>query len=135
MTHPIRALWHFAEIARLGLSVALRHEAWRGLPAEQRQAIADYATLVAGEIDRARHAFADPAAAPPDAETTAVAYQQTKNGVLVATAAGTMTAAQAEIALEILADMKAAMRSLDRSGKRMTALARFTDGNNEPQQE
>ncbi|CAN0447928.1 unnamed protein product, partial [Discosporangium mesarthrocarpum] len=128
MTHPIRALWHFAEIADLGLAVAMRHDALRSLPDAQRRAIAGYATLVAGEIDRARRAFADPSVAPIDRETTEPLYQRTKNGVLIAAAGGTMSAAQAEIALETITDMKTAVRSLDRAGKRMAAMAQFTNG-------
>ena len=127
MTHPIRALWHFSEIAGLGVSAARRQRELHQFPTVLHNRIAEYAALVAGEIDLARRAYADPSVAPPDEATTEPAYQRAKHGILLAASSGVIDAARAETALEILFEMKSAIHLLARAGRRMAAIASFVE--------
>ena len=127
MAHPIRALWHFTEIADLGLSAVRLQPRLAALPNDCRTAITNYAALVAAEIDRAQLAFNGPGEEFPTTEAaTRQVYQRVKTGILVAASNGTINASQAEDALELLSDMKTALRHLDRAGKRIAAIAGVT---------
>jgi phosphate:Na+ symporter len=122
MTHPIRALWHFIEIADLGLSAARLQPRLVALPAGVREDIDAYGGLIAGEIDRAQRVFEDPDETLTTGATIKPVYQHAKTGVLVAAANGTISAGQAEDALELLSDMKTALRHIDRANKRIAAI-------------
>lgn len=122
LSHPIRALWHFAEIAELGLAIADRRRRIEALPQSCRDQIANYATLVAGQIDVALRMFADSAQEPPIEETTEPSYRRVKANILVAASGGEITAAETEVALETLSDLKGVVRHLDRAGKRVSAI-------------
>lgn len=123
LAHPIRALWHFAEIADLGLATAGRRPRIAELPPVCRDQLAGFATLIAGHIDAAQRAFADPTVPPPDGAGVEPAYQRVKGEVLAATSSGALKADEAEIALETLTDLHAVVRLLDRAARRVAAIA------------
>ena len=99
MIHPIRALWHFIEIADLGLTAARLQPRLVALPAGVREDIDAYGALIAGEIDKAQRVFEDPDETLTTDASIKPAYQHAKTGILVAAANGTISAGQAEDAL------------------------------------
>lgn len=125
LAHPIRALWHFSEIADLGLAMAERRYQINELPESFRGQLDNYATVIAGQLDEARRMFEEPTRAPPAEETTKEIYQRAKANALAAASGGVMSAAQTEIALETLNDMKELVRHLNRVGIRVAAIALF----------
>lgn len=123
LAHPIRALWHFLEIADHGLAAANHHREVQTLPEHYRNLMANYATLVAGQIDAAQRAIGDPSQNSLTEDVTDPAYQRVKTSVLAGASTGALNASQTETALEVLSDMKTTIRHLDRAVKRITALA------------
>lgn len=122
MAHPIRALWHFTEIAELALATASHRREIEALPEAHRKKIAAYAALIVAELDAARRSFTDPTLAGPDEAATESVYQQVKTVVLVAAANGEINAGEAETALETLSNMKTTLRYLNRASKRLGAV-------------
>jgi phosphate:Na+ symporter len=122
LAHPIRALWHFGEISAHALAIAGRRGEIERLPVAYQNQISGFVTLVAGQLDAAKRAFADPALAAPNLDVLEPAYQNTKSSILEATSSGGLTADQSETALEFLGDMRAQLRLLERAGKRVAAI-------------
>lgn len=136
LTHPIRALTHFIEISELAVSVARLRRRTRSLPKALLEQIDRYAAAVAEDIDLADRSYADPSIAPPTEERSEPAYQRTKGEVLAAAASGGIDAEHAELAIELLADVKAMAHRLDRSGKRIAAISKaISDGGKEKEEE
>ena len=123
LAHPIRALWHFSEIAEHGLATARRRRQLDELPEGLRREIANLATLVAAQIDAAEQAMIDPTKALPSDDVFEPVYQRVKTDILGAASSGEITADNADVALETLSDLKLTVRSLDRAHKRVAAVA------------
>lgn len=131
LTHPIRALLHFSEIADHGIALAERRAGLRGLPDAQLDQIANLGTIVAGQLDGVLAMFNDPAREPPNDESTSAMYQRIKADILNAASLGKLSAAQAETALESIAELRDVGRLINRVSKRIAAVAKVVQGEDE----
>jgi len=123
LTHPIRAVWHFSELADLAPTIASQRQRVAQLPQPYRAGISACEAVLRTQGRAAKLAFADPSQRPPEDEDFETIYQSTKSGILLAASDGRLRAEQAELALDLLAELKSAARHLDRASKRYAALA------------
>ena len=126
LTHPVRAVWHFSELAELGPVIVRQRQRIGHLPAERQRDIAACAQALREQCRAAALAFHDPDRTPPDDESFKAIYNPAKSNVLTAAANGDFPPEAAERALDMLADLKLAARHLDRASKRYAALAAAT---------
>ncbi|MBO6782062.1 MAG: Na/Pi cotransporter family protein [Alphaproteobacteria bacterium] len=133
LAHPIRAVWHFSELASHAGAIAGHRRQVERLPQIYRDEIDTCVRQLLIQCDAAADAFGDPSAQPPDDEAFEQVYQRVKSHVLVAASRSDISGGQAEAALEMLADLKAAARQLDRAGKRFAALGQAAAGRAEPE--
>lgn len=126
LAHPVRAVWHFSELAQLGPVIARQRQSIGHLPEARQRDIAACAQALRNQCEAAALAFQDPDRTPPDDETFKAVYNPAKSAVLIAAANGEFTPEAAERALDMLADLKLAARHLDRASKRFAALAAAT---------
>lgn len=126
LAHPVRAVWHFSELAQLGPVIARQRQSIGHLPQARQRDIAACAQALRNQCEAAALAFHDPDRTPPDDETFKAVYNPAKSAVLIAAANGEFTPEAAERALDMLADLKLAARHLDRASKRFAALAAAT---------
>lgn len=126
LAHPVRAVWHFSELAQLGPVIARQRQSTGHLPEARQRDIAACAQALRNQCEAAALAFHDPDRTPPDDETFKAVYNPAKSAVLIAAANGEFTPEAAERALDMLADLKLAARHLDRASKRFAALAAAT---------
>lgn len=128
LSHPIRALLHFAEIADIGIALAERRENIRRLPDDFLDQIANFATVVTGQLDGIPLMFNDPHRQPPDDEAMKAIYQRIKANILKAASEGALSAAEAETALESIGDLRDVGRLTNRVSKRIAAVAAVAQG-------
>jgi len=126
LAHPIRAIWHFSELADLGPEIVRARQRTAHLPQPHFGEVNACIALLRDQCRGAAQAFADPTLTPPDDESFEASYQSTKTGILLAASEGSLAADQAEHALDALADLKMAARHLDRASRRYAALASAT---------
>ena len=126
LAHPVRAVWHFSELAELGPVIVRQRQRIGHLPEARQRDIAACAEALRDQCRAAALAFHDPDRTPPDDETFKAIYNPAKSAVLTAAADGDFTPEAAERALDMLADLKLAARHLDRASKRYAALAEAT---------
>lgn len=131
LSHPVRALLHFSEIADHGLALAERREALRALPDSYLDHIANFATVVAGQLDSVMTTFDDPTHDAPSDEATEAIYQRLKAELLQAASMGDLSADQVETALESISDLRAVGRLLNRASNRISAAGKAAQGDDD----
>jgi len=128
LTHPVRALLHFSEIADRGIALAERRADIRGLPDSYLDQIANMGTIVAGQLDGVLAMFNDPARDPPNDEPTNAMYQRIKADILNAASLGSLSSQQADTALESISDLRDVGRMINKVSKRIAAVAKVAQG-------
>jgi phosphate:Na+ symporter len=131
LTHPVRALLHFSDIADHGIALAERRSEIRALPAGYLDHIANMGTVVAGQLDGVLAMFNDPAREPPSNEPTDAMYRRIKADILNAASAGDLTSGQAETALESISDLRDVGRMINKVSLRIAAVAKVAQGQDE----
>jgi phosphate:Na+ symporter len=114
LSHPIRALLLFAEIADDGIQLAERRDNIRQLPDVYLDQIAHLGTVVAGQLDGILAMFNDPKREPPNDASSNAIYQRIKADILDAATEGTLNAAEAETVLETISDLREVGRLINR---------------------